>query len=207
MRKYLFLSLILLAISTLAVAWSPSTGDAWELKRKGDNMWVYTRDRAGSPIKEVKLVMTVDASIDAINEVLNAAERQPEWVFRCLKGKDLGGDVTAGGWYYYSLIDMPWPMEDRDVIGKVTGGREGASYISHTVAAPKKTPKVDGVVRLTTFEVSTSYQALPSGKTQVTYQLYSEPGGSVPTWLVNLFVDKGPVETMTKLRKLVEIEK
>ena len=207
MRKLLLLPLFLLVVSSLAVAWSPSTGNGWALKRTGDEMWVYTRDRAGSPIKEVKLVMQVDASIDAINDVLNAAERQPEWVFRCLEGKDLGGDVTSGGWYYYSLIDMPWPMEDRDVVGKVTGGREGTSYVSHTVAAPQKTPKVDGVVRLTTFEVSTSYEALPSGKTQVTYQLYSEPGGSVPTWLVNMFVDKGPVETMTKLRKLVEGKK
>ncbi len=204
MRKVLTLAFVLLAVSSLAVAWAPSTGNAWTLKRSGDDMWVYTRDRAGSPIKEVKLIMNVDASIAEINAVLNDATRQPEWVFRCLKGKDLGGDVAAGGWYYYSLIDMPWPMEDRDVVGKVTGGPEGTSYVSHTVAAPKRTPVVKDVVRLTTFEVSTTYEAQPSGKTKVTYQLYSEPGGSVPTWLVNMFVDKGPVETMTKLRKLVE---
>lgn len=192
-----------LALTALLDATAPPAGNAWTLKRSGDEMWVYTRDRAGSPIKEVKLVMNVDATIDDLNGVLNDPERQPEWVYRCLKGKDLGGDMNSG-WYYYSLIDMPWPMEDRDVVGKVTGGREGATYTSSTVAAPKRTPRVDGVVRLTTFEVNTRYAPLANGRTQVTYQLYSEPGGAVPTWLVNMFVDKGPVETMTKLRDLVE---
>ena len=203
MRRLLLLPVFLLVVSSLAVAWSPSAGDAWALKRTGDEMWVYTRDRAGSPIKEVKLVMHVDASIDDINDVLNSAERQPEWVFKCVEGRTLGGDLKTG-WYYYSRIDMPWPMDDRDVVGKVTGGQSGSSYESRTVAAPDKTAKVEDCVRLTTFEVTTSYRAMPSGKTEVTYQLYSEPGGSVPTWLINLFVDKGPVETMTRLRDLVE---
>ena len=192
-------------LSTLAVALLPAgTSDGWTLKRDGDEMWVYTRARAGSDIKEVKLVMNVEASIDDINAVLNDASRQPEWVYKCSEGRDLGGDVRSGGWYYYSRIDMPWPMDDRDVVGKVTGGQSGAIYTSHTVAAPERTPEVDGVVRITDFDVDTSYRDLGEGRTEVTYQLHSEPGGKVPDWLVNLFVDKGPVETMTRLRDLVE---
>ena len=72
------------------------------------------------------------------------------------------------------------------------------------MAAPERTPEVDGVVRITDFDVDTSYRDLGEGRTEVTYQLHSEPGGKVPDWLVNLFVDKGPVETMTRLRELVE---
>lgn len=194
----------LLCLATLASALLPSwAADGWALKRDGDEMWVYTRDRAGSEIKEVKLVMNVDAGIDAINAVLNDATRQPEWVFKCSEGRDLGGDIDTG-WYYYSRIDMPWPMDDRDVVGKVTGDRKGALYESHTVAAPARTPEVDGVVRITDFDVDTSYRDLGQGRTEVTYKLHSEPGGKVPDWLVNMFVDKGPVETMTRLRDLVE---
>ena len=203
MRVLLVTSLV--ALGTLAAALLPAgAGDGWALKRDGDAMWVYTRARAGSEIKEVKLVMHVEAGITDINAVLHAATRQPEWVFRCLDGRDLGGDVGAGGWYYYSRIDMPWPMDDRDVVGRVRGGREGDAYVSNTVAAPDRTPAVEGCVRLTEFEVSTTYRDLGDGRTEVTYQLFSDPAGKVPTWLVNLFVDKGPVETMTRLRELVE---
>ncbi len=200
------LTIVLLAGSAELVsidAFAPRVGDAWELKRTGDDMWVYTRDKAGSAVKEVKLVMKVEATINEINAVLNDAERQPEWVYRCLEGRGLGGNIETG-WYYYSLIDMPWPMEDRDVVGKVTGGRQGNTYSSSTIAAPKRTPEVKGVVRLTDFAVKTSYKSVDAKTTEVTYQLHSEPGGQVPSWLVNMFVDKGPVETMTKLRDLVE---
>jgi len=175
----------------------------WTLKRKGNEMWVYTRDRAGSEIKEVRLIMHVDADIQTINTVLNDAERQTEWVYRCEDAKDLGGHIETG-WYYYSRISMPWPMDDRDLIAKVVGGQNDGIYTSKSIAAPKYRPEVEGCVRLTDFDVSTTYEMLPSGGTKMTYDLHSEPGGAVPSWLVNMFVDKGPVETMTKLRDLVE---
>ena len=177
----------------------------WTLKRTGTEMWVYTRDRVGSDIKEVRLVMNVDADIHSINAVLNDANRQTEWVYRCEDAEDLGGHIDTG-WYYYSRISMPWPMDDRDLIAKVVGEQNNGVYTSKTIASPKHRPEVEGCVRLTDFDVSTTYLKLPSGKTQMTYELHSEPGGAVPSWLVNMFVDKGPVETMTKLRKLVESE-
>ena len=203
MRKALVT--VLVALATLAVALlPPGAGDGWALRSDGDEMWVYTRARAGSAIKEVKLIMNVDAGIHDLNAVLNEAERQPEWVFRCNEGRDLGGDINAGGWYYYSRIDMPWPLEDRDVVGRVKAHADGRTYTSHTVAAPERTPAVEGCVRLTDFDVNTTYRPLGEGRTEVTYELHSEPGGAVPAWLVNLFVERGPVETMTRLRDLVE---
>jgi len=175
----------------------------WTLKKTGKKMWVYTRDRAGSEIKEVRLIMEVDASIEAINEVLNDATRQPEWVFHCTAAKDLGGTVDTG-WYYYSRIALPWPMDDRDVVAKVVGKQEGAIYKSTSVAAPNFHPEVEGCVRITDFDVATAYEAMPTGGTRMTYEVHSEPAGAVPSWLVNLFIEKGPVETMTKLRTIVE---
>ncbi|MFK8056357.1 MAG: START domain-containing protein [Saprospiraceae bacterium] len=175
----------------------------WTLKKTGKKMWVYTRDRAGSEIKEVRLIMEVDASITAINAVLNDASRQPEWVFHCTSAKDLGGKVDTG-WYYYSRIALPWPMDDRDVIAKVIGQQDGDVYRSKSIAAPTFQPEVEGCVRITDFDVTTAYEALPDGSTKITYEVHSEPAGAVPSWLVNLFIEKGPVETMTKLRKIVE---
>jgi len=176
----------------------------WTLKRTGDEMWVYTRDRAGSDIKEVRLVMQVDANIAEINAVLDNASRQTDWVFRCTEARDLGGRIDTG-WYYYSRIDMPWPMDDRDLCAKVIGTRQAQRYESHSIAAPARAPLASDCVRITDFDVHTQYRALPgSTRTEVTYDLHSEPGGAIPTWMVNMFVDKGPVETMTKLRSLLE---
>jgi len=194
---------LIVSVALLFLAAEAPLEKEWVLKRYGDDMWVYTRDREGSEIKEVRLIMEVDASIDAINEVLNDASRQPEWVFHCSEAQDLGGEIESG-WYYYSRIALPWPMDDRDLVAKVVGEQDGAVYLSKSIAAPTFKPEVEGCVRITDFDVSTSYEHLPTGGTKMTYEVHSEPGGAVPNWLVNLFIEKGPVETMTKLRDLVE---
>ena len=194
---------LLLAAAALMSVRLPAEPD-WTLKKTGDELWVYTRDRAGSEIKEVRLVMNVEASIAEINAVLDDAARQTEWVYRCTEARDLGGRIDTG-WYYYSRIDMPWPMDDRDLVARVTGGKHSGAYVSNSEAAPARTERVDDCVRITDFDVRTSYRALADGSgTEVTYVLHSEPGGKIPAWTVNMFVDKGPVETMTRLRRLVE---
>ena len=193
--------LVLLGVLFLA-AGLPAEPD-WTLKRTGDEMWVYTRDKVGSEIKEVRLVMEVEASIDDINQVLNDASLQTEWVYRCEKAKDLGGDIDTG-WYYYSRISMPWPMDDRDLVAKVVGSQKEEHYQSRSTAAPDYRPHLDDCIRITNFNVRTMYRELDARRTEMTYEIHSEPGGAVPSWLVNMFVDKGPVETMTKLRRLVE---
>ena len=147
--------------------------------------------------------MFVDADISDLNEMLSDAELQPQWVYRCLEGRNLGGNPETG-WFYYSRIDLPWPMEDRDMIGKVTSTQANGYYRSTTTSAESRIPKVEGCVRLSDFEIQTSYRRLSSGKTEVTYQIHSEPGGQVPDWLVNAFIDRGPIETMTRLREMVE---
>jgi len=201
-RKYFHFFCFIAATVALLAADLPFEKE-WNLKKKGERMWVYTRDRAGSDIKEVRLIMEVNASIAEINTVLNDASRQPEWVFHCTAAKDLGGTVDTG-WYYYSRIALPWPMDDRDVVAKVVGSQEGDVYRSTSIAAPNFHPEVDGCVRITDFDVATAYEAMPNGGTRMTYEVHSEPAGAVPSWLVNLFIDKGPVETMTKLRTIVE---
>ena len=42
------------------------------------------------------------------------------------------------------------------------------------------------------------------GKVEVTYQVHTEPGGSVPSWLANSFVVDAPFNTLSGLRTLAE---
>jgi hypothetical protein len=43
-----------------------------------------------------------------------------------------------------------------------------------------------------------------SNSISIVYILEADPGGSVPAWMVNMFIDKGPFESFKKLSGLLK---
>ena len=41
---------------------------------------------------------------------------------------------------------------------------------------------------------------LSNGHVKVVYTLHADPGGSIPAWLINLFVTQGPRQSFKKLK-------
>lgn len=67
-------------------------------------------------------------------------------------------------------------------------------------AEPDYLPAVEGYVRVT--RVDGFWQFTPlDDKTEVTYQVHMDPGGSVPSWLANKFVVEAPFNTLRALRE------
>ena len=64
-------------------------------------------------------------------------------------------------------------------------------------------PPRDGVVRVTALRGFYRLTALDGGRTRVVYQVYSDPGGSLPRWLARKATEKIPAETITTLRRQV----
>jgi hypothetical protein len=54
-------------------------------------------------------------------------------------------------------------------------------------------------------EVKGFWKLVPKGDaTEVTYQVHTEPGGSVPSWLANKFVVEAPFNTLKHLKARAE---
>ncbi len=180
----------------------------WDKVKDADRIQVYERDFPGSYIHELKIVMEVDASVDEIQALANDIPAFEDWVYKCVEARDLGDDPEGG--YYYTRVDVPWPMDDRDLAVRVNGTVDESTgvYTSQSVAVPARVPEVEGVVRMTTYQVETTYEPRADGTgTTMTYVMHSEPGGSVPAWVSNLFLDKGPLTSMRRFRKLLESRK
>ena len=47
-------------------------------------------------------------------------------------------------------------------------------------------------------------QELPKNKIFVTFSMQIDPGGSIPSWLANMFVDDSPYNTLLNLKTLME---
>jgi hypothetical protein len=71
----------------------------------------------------------------------------------------------------------------------------------------KYLPEKDGFVRVPALAATWKLNILPDNTILAEYQLSLDPGGLVPSWLVNLFIDKAPYESFMKMKKMVHDKK
>ena len=64
-----------------------------------------------------------------------------------------------------------------------------------------------GIVRVKYSKVTWTVTPLHNGRFKVEYRLQMDPGGSIPAWLLNLFISKGPFESFTKLKEEIQTPK
>ncbi len=69
---------------------------------------------------------------------------------------------------------------------------------------PTYKPEEKGYVRVA--QVEGFWKLVPKGanETEVTYQVHTKPGGSVPSWLANKFVVDAPFNTLKALKEHAE---
>jgi hypothetical protein len=113
--------------------------------------------------------------------------------------------VSSTEMYYYSRIDFPWPLSDRDIImhSKMVQDPVTKKVVSTSVAMPDYIPTVKDVVRIRT--ANTVWTVFPGvgGWLYSEYYIYSDPGGSLPAWLINMAIDVGPRETVKNIRNIL----
>jgi hypothetical protein len=51
------------------------------------------------------------------------------------------------------------------------------------------------------------FNPLTNGRVQVVYQVHNEPGGKIPSWLVNSIVITQPYHTLKNMKKMVRLQK
>lgn len=180
----------------------------WTLKRQSDGLSVYVREAADSEVKEIKIETTLDASLHAVVAVLKDVPVYKDWIYKCLEAYRLkpAGPKSS---LYYCKVDFPWPMSDRDFIAKSELRQDAASrtvYID-VKGLPDYQAEADEVVRIRSLDIHYELKPLADNKTYMSYQLHSDPGGAIPSWLVNLVVDSGPVNTVKGMQEMLKSEK
>jgi hypothetical protein len=103
MRAKCWCILVLLLCLTSFVS---TAGTNWELKKNADGIKVYTADKAGSNIKAIKVLCTLNASPDQLIRYLMNAKAHEQWVYST-KQSYMIKQVSEGHMIYYSEITMP----------------------------------------------------------------------------------------------------
>jgi hypothetical protein len=178
----------------------------WKLAADKEGIKVYTSTVPASKIKAVRVTCDLPVQASQLVALLLDVESAPDWIYHT-KSCRLIKQVSPSELYYYSEVEVPWPVENRDFVAHLTVKQHPQTKVI-TIDGPAVAgyvpPKKD-VVRISESEGRWQITPLPNDHIQVTYTLHVNPGGSLPIWLVNMFATQGPMEIFSKMK--IELQK
>lgn len=187
-----------IALTLVAASAAAETGaPAWEVASESDGVRVLTRDVAGSEVYEVRAFTTLPVAPEVVMAVLGDVDRYPEIMPPTSAVRQLGRSGLAAD--YYIVIDPP-VISARDGCTHIEYSRRASSF--HVAWRPSTgCPKApDGMVRMVANSGTWDVRPALGGTTHVTYSGHADPGGALPTWLINRAVVGGSVDTLGALR-------
>jgi hypothetical protein len=175
----------------------------WQVAKDEGGIKVSLSEVAGSKYKAYRGEVVINASIARLRSLQEDVAGACAWVHECKSQKLLKHEGNKA--WTYTQFNTPWPVTPRDSVLEVTTeqGADG-SLMRKLEGQPTYIPEEPGFVRVS--QVQGYWKLLPMGadKTRVTYQVHTEPGGSVPSWLANKFVVDAPFNTLKALKERAE---
>jgi len=164
---------------------------------------IYLTKLDTTPFKEYRAIMTVKANIDTVVKQILDIKSLQKWNFKTRKS-ELIRKVSDTSWIFYMNHHLGWPVQDRDHVSKVTLIKKEAEQTITIFPANNVLKEKEGIIRLTNFKGFWYLKKISDNQTLVMQQIYGNPGGSIPAFMVNMVVTKGPFESFKELRKRVE---
>lgn len=187
-----------------------------KLDREGIKVYVYSSKN--SAIGTFKATTHIKASLDSILSVMINNESCAEWIHACDKSFVIK-NISFNERYHYQICTIPFPFKNRDFIFHSIMQQDPLSKaVTITISSvPEycnnnqsdvcmKVKQSDNLVRVRKSIGTYKLEPDESG-TKITWIQHTDPGGNLPSWLVNQFVKNTPYQTLKKLAEKVTQEK
>jgi hypothetical protein len=174
----------------------------WQLAKDEDGIKIYLSEVPGSKYKAYRGVTTIASDVATLRELQEDVKGSCAWIHACAEQSLLKHE--GGESWIYTRFKMPWPVEARDSVLHVVSEQGADGSLTRKLdGQPQYIPDDKDHTRVASLKGF--WSLVPKdGKVEVTYQVHTEPGGSVPSWLANSFVVDAPFNTLKGLRELAE---
>ena len=194
---------ILVPVTVLVLSLSAPAFAERSVVREENGITVEEEGAPGRALPILTGTTTMAAPPEQIAAWISATHTYTDWMHNCEEARLLReeGDVRVG----YNRIGSPWPVSDRDVVLRSTrseleGGGIRIEFLSTT---EESVPEASGVVRMPRLVGSYELRPVEAG-TRVVYTVDSDPGGSLPDWLIRQASKDLPYFTLRNLRERAE---
>ncbi len=182
-----------------------SQGIGWNLSKESDNIKVYTRILNGEKFKELKIVTSYNTTLNAIMAAFDDTDGHKDWVYKTSESYSVE-TVDKNTLIYYVNSDLPFPLTNRDIVIKYKWTQDSITktITTESVGITGKVKQKGSNIRVVDFYSNYILTPRGDGWIDIYYYARMDPAGSLPAWMVNLAVTKGPVKTMKQLFKIIE---
>ncbi|WP_392339052.1 START domain-containing protein [Moritella marina] len=201
--KYYILLLMTILLSSTSVSASE-----WELEKydEDNDIKVYTRlkPNSDSEFKEFKGVTHIKSRVTPFVALLDNAELACEWMHNCVKFEFVG-ETSATQKTSYSINKAPWPVTDRDLVvySETIQDKDNYAVTISLSSAFDKVANDDDYIRVKELDGTWTFTPMDNGVVEVSYQLFLDPAGSLPSMLAASTVVDTPYYTLLNLREII----
>ena len=178
-----------------------AAGDDWELRKDRDGIRVYTKAREESGIYIYKVITSIRMKPERVFEqVVDFREN--------LKYMELVDSLSFMDhrknerYINYMRIDMPWPVKNREMVMdmKVQFSPDSIRLVSDD--RPGRIKDSETIIKVEDFHEEWVIRSFgDTGNTKITVMGWINPGGSIPTWVVNMFSVRTPFRFISGILK------
>ena len=193
------ISWLVLGVTSLAGAAEAAVG--WDPVRVTKGVMVERKLVEGSPLFAFRGEGTFDVPMSRLVGVLRDHSTPVEWVDLITEHKVVQkvDDLTN---VIYESYDLPWPISDRDYVMRETTAYDAAGKvftIQYESIDHPSTPDKTGTVRAKAYRTFWRLEKVGPTRTKVEIEVFTDPRGNLPAWLVNLIQQDWPWKTIDGL--------
>jgi hypothetical protein len=211
-RMWLATIMLLAALPALAATAADATAPpqdglepAWKLVSDRKGIRVYTRHTEHSRLHTFRGITRFTLADEyAFVAVLNDYASYPRWMHFVSAIKETSRESPLQRQCHLTTA-LPWPLADRDAVLQVNATQvmspqqEALIVRLHSVAGPAQA----GYLRMREMRGELSFRRLGNNEVEVIFEMYIDPAGYIPGWLVHVLAKDVPYFTLSRLREYV----
>jgi len=183
-------------------------GGGWQLERNTSGVKSYVRwiePEGTAKVRERMGTMEIACSADDVISLLSDFRRTSLWMSGIRENYCLQ-QVSITEWYAYTLFDIPWPFEKRDLVSnfKVRRPEKTNLIVIHISSSDEYIPEKDNITRLTDY--AADWKITPAGdhKVYVTFSAVANTPPMFPRYIQDPVLARMFHNNLVNLKELLE---
>jgi hypothetical protein len=174
----------------------------WILQKEKDGIKISTRQAVSSQFDDVHVEVDLPGNIEQMKSILIDISHYKDWSY-AMKESVLIKQLGPGKLIYYSEIEVPWPATNRYFYANFDLKEDSLSHSIKVISLnlPDYLPASKDLLQVTFAKGLWNISTISKKAIHIDYILELNPGGNLPSWVLNLFSTKGPLETFENIRQ------